>query len=427
MPNIRKDEEMFRFLFVEGNAYYKQQLAEFLGMKDHHFDKYYREFKKEFYQMYPDYLVEEQRNKYVFHRFKYDSFTYNKNILLNFYRKNHFSKKEIKRTAEIIRTLADEPRSFKQLVEFIEGDEFTNRTSYLRSLDYLKNLHVVRKDEEVYILDNDILSDLSTDELFDLYSFVHFMSNTHVLSVPGYLLLDYLTIYLRQYKPETNIDIFLYRYVHFARILSEYKGFEILSAINDKKYISFHYYSKKQKQRAHTLTESSNKPPRTNVIPLFMIYEHQYGRWYLIGKNPEYRNISVFKLEGISELQIGEEVDVQVLEEERQNALMKYEKSWFVSIEPEVTVKLKFYFQNNENQHRNFIKKRVLREKPGGEITIDEQDPNAFIYRLEVNGIKEMKPWILSFGSSVEVLEPIKFRNEIAEEWKKVMEEYTHV
>ena len=194
MPNIRKDEEMFRFLFVEGNAYYKQQLAEFLGMKDHHFDKYYREFKKEFYQMYPDYLVEEQRNKYVFHRFKYDSFTYNKNILLNFYRKNHFSKKEVKRTAEIIRTLADEPRSFKQLVEFIEGDEFTNRTSYLRSLDYLKSLQVVRKDEEVYILDNDILSDLSKDELFDLYSFVHFMSNTHVFSVPGYLLLDYLTI-----------------------------------------------------------------------------------------------------------------------------------------------------------------------------------------------------------------------------------------
>jgi hypothetical protein len=44
-----------------------------------------------------------------------------------------------------------------------------------------------------------------------------------------------------------------------------------------------------------------------------------------------------------------------------------------------------------------------------------------------VNGIYEIKPWLRSFGSSCEVLEPAWLRKEFIAEWKEIQAHYEPV
>lgn len=421
---FRKEEEMFRFLFVEGNAYSKQQLASLLGMKDHHFDKFYRQFKNEFGKQYPDYLIKTQRKKQVFHRLKYDAYQYDKNILITMYRKNKFQKSaEINRLVQIIRTLVDEPQSLSELVEFLEGDEEKKKSSYQRSIDYLLQIQAIKKVGNKYSLDHSLLNVLSDDEIVDLYTFVHIKANLNILSVPGYLLLDFLSIYLKQKFPENQLDFAWYRFIHFTRVLAEYKCYELLEAIEDKMTVKFRYYSKKQKQKAGTKTDAEKKPPIQELIPLYLLFDHQYGRWYLVGKNPKY-DISIFKLEGISEIEYSSSVEAEVFEKERNLALQRLQRSWLLSGEVQTEVKLRFYFNPSLTDSKmNFIEQRVRREMQWGSINKDE-DANSFTYTIQVNGMKEIKSWILSFGSSVEVLSPENLRQEIQDEWAYLLKEY---
>lgn len=421
--DFRKEEEMFRFLYVEGNAYSKHQLASLLGMKDHHFDKFYRRFKKEFTEHYPDYLISTKRKKEVFHRIKYDAYQYDKNILISMYRKNKLQKPaEIYRLAQIIRTLGDEPQSLSELVSFLEEGEEIKKTSYQRSLDYLMGLQVIKKTGSKYSLDHEILTNLTDDELIDLFYFVHFQSNTHVLSVPGYLLLDFLTLYFSQKQPDKQLEFIWYRFINFSKVLAEYKCYELLSAIQNRALITFSYYGKKQKQRAATRTEIENAPAKIKLIPLYLVFDHQYGRWYLIGKNPLY-DLSIYKLEGISNIEQMATVTEQEFESGRVSVQKRLEHSWLMSDEPEEEVVLRFYFDKNRTDSKiNFIKERVIREGQWGTIT--EATEDSFLYTINVNGISEIKPWILGFGSSVEVIRPERLRQEIINEWSLILKEH---
>ncbi len=58
---------------------------------------------------------------------------------------------------------------------------------------------------------------------------------------------------------------------------------------------------------------------------------------------------------------------------------------------------------------------------------IEEETAESFVYEIEVNGTVEIKPWIRSFGSSCEVLEPIKLRQEMIAEWKEIKAYYESV
>lgn len=55
------------------------------------------------------------------------------------------------------------------------------------------------------------------------------------------------------------------------------------------------------------------------------------------------------------------------------------------------------------------------------------EDEHSFIYEIIVNGVTEIKPWLRSFGSSCEVLEPASFRREIIAEWKEIQAYYESV
>jgi predicted DNA-binding transcriptional regulator YafY len=71
------------------------------------------------------------------------------------------------------------------------------------------------------------------------------------------------------------------------------------------------------------------------------------------------------------------------------------------------------------------VRERVLLQGQWGEITVEEED--SFIYEITVNGTTEIKPWLRSFGSSCEVLEPVRLRREMIAEWKEVQSYYESV
>ncbi len=56
-----------------------------------------------------------------------------------------------------------------------------------------------------------------------------------------------------------------------------------------------------------------------------------------------------------------------------------------------------------------------------------EEDDSSFIYEIKVNGTFEIKPWLRSFGSSCEVLEPRSLREDMIAEWKELKSWYESV
>ena len=90
---------------------------------------------------------------------------------------------------------------------------------------------------------------LRQDELLDLYDFIDVMSNTQVPSVQGYLLRDGLKKHMNRTSSELNIiEPFLYKYHYHSRILDEAHLSILLSAIQNRRKMSFLYFSPKNSQ-----------------------------------------------------------------------------------------------------------------------------------------------------------------------------------
>lgn len=87
---------------------------------------------------------------------------------------------------------------------------------------------------------------------------------------------------------------------------------------------------------------------------------------------------------------------------------------------PSVKVKVRFF--RPDKQQPDFVKERVLLQGQWGTIT--EENDDWFIYEITVNGTTEIKPWLRSFGSSCEVLEPVRLRREFIAEWKEIQSYY---
>ncbi|MNJ01105.1 hypothetical protein D3C73_1606310 [compost metagenome] len=71
------------------------------------------------------------------------------------------------------------------------------------------------------------------------------------------------------------------------------------------------------------------------------------------------------------------------------------------------------------------MKERVLLQGQWGQIVFE--DEHSFIYEINVNGITEIKPWLRSFGSSCEILEPLQLRRELIAEWKEIQSYYESI
>ncbi|MCA0757044.1 WYL domain-containing protein [Paenibacillus sp. N4] len=429
-----KEIQFLRMLVLTSGAFSRQQFAERLGISVHTFDKTIRRLKDVVSSMH-QHLPQEQSKEFSESlRFSYYDSTDPQ--LLFLFRAKSVKESESHRISLLLGAMTGQARTAMELLDLCCGstsselpmpDEKTIRSD----LKYLEEVGVIRKEPGPrpykFRIQDDLVRSLTNDELIDLYDFVDVMANTQVPSVQGYLLRDGLKKHLmRKDVEQHSVEPFLYKYHYYSRILDEAHLFTLLHAIRHRRKVRFLYFSPKSEKsyaskNTNPLFERDTKGKAEKTLPLKIVYDHQYGRWYLIAYGRE--GIRKFRMEGLTQIEEDESVDEAWYKERQTELAEKMRYSWLIDTGRPVTVRARFF--NPEGSEQNFIKERVLLQGQWGQIVVEDKD--SFIYEITVNGTTEIRPWLRSFGSSCEILEPAALRREMIAEWKEIQSYYESV
>ena len=85
------------------------------------------------------------------------------------------------------------------------------------------------------------------------------------------------------------VEPFIYKYHYCSRILDEAHLFTLLAAIRHRRKVSFLYFSPKSdksysSKNTNPLFERESEGSTHKTLPIKVIYDHQYGRWYLLSQ-----------------------------------------------------------------------------------------------------------------------------------------------
>ncbi|NOV01425.1 WYL domain-containing protein [Paenibacillus planticolens] len=426
-----KEIQFLRMFVLTSGAYNRQQFADRLGISIHTFDKTIRRLKEIVAAMHQQ--VPDAQKKEFADMLRYSYFDSTDPLLLFLFRAKSLKESESLRMSTLLAALNEQPLTATQLIEVCSKElpadaSLPDEKTIRNDLKYLEEVGVITKASEArpyrYRIHNAFIHELTQDELLDLYDFVDVMANTQVPSVQGYLLRDGLKKHMNRTAgtsaEPSGTEPFLYKYQYYSRILDEAHLSALLSAITQRRKVQFLYFSPKNNQayaskNTNPLFEREMEGKLQITVPLQIVYDHQYGRWYLLAHDSRH-GIRKFRLEGMTQIEHGEPVDASFFEEKKKEMDERIRLSWVIDTGRAITVKVRFY--NPGRSGPNFIKDRVRLQGQWGEIT--EEYDDSFVYEITVNGTLEIKPWIRSFGSSCEVLEPIEFRQEMIAEWKEL-------
>ncbi|MBD0382639.1 helix-turn-helix transcriptional regulator [Paenibacillus sedimenti] len=430
-----KEIQFLRMLVLTSGAYSRQQFAERLGISIHTFDKTLRRLKDIVTTVHQQ--VPEIQGKEFAETMRYSYYDSTDPMLLFLFRAKSLKESESRRISTLLAAMNEKALTAMELLEACSNglsiesalpDEKTIRTD----LKYLEEVGVIKKESGPrpyrYRIHNDLVRELTHDELIDLYGFIDVMANTLVPSVQGYLLRDGLKKFIsRDSDPSASIKPYLYKYHYYSRILDEAHLFTLTAAIQNRRRVQFLYFSPKNSQsysskNTNPLFEREMEGKLENTLPLKVVYDHQYGRWYLLSYNARH-GIKKYRMEGITQLEETEPVEADLFNKKLKELEDKIQYSWLIDTGRPITLKVRFF--NPDASQPNFIKERVLLQGQWGRIT--EENEESFVYEITVNGTTEIKPWIRSFGSSCEVLEPKYFREEMIAEWKEIGAYYESV
>jgi predicted DNA-binding transcriptional regulator YafY len=429
-----KEIQFLRMLVLTSGAYNRQQFSERLGISIHTFDKTIRRLKEIVSSTY-QHLPQEERKEFA-ETIRFSYYESTDPMLLFLFRAKSLKESESQRISLLLAAMNEQALTAMELLDICCTSQSSDLSlpdeKTIRSdLKYLEEVGVISRQAGArpyrYRIQNDLIHGLTDDELYDVYDFVDVMANTQVPSVQGYLLRDGLKKHLTRQQAEKHaIEPFLYKYHYYSRILDEAHLFTILSAIRSRRKVRFLYFSPKSEKsyaskNTNPLFEKHTNGKVEKTLPLKVVYDHQYGRWYLLANGRE--GIRKYRLEGITQIEEDESVDVDVFENKMNELHAKIQYSWLIDTGQPVTVRARFY--NPEGSAPNFVRERVLLQGQWGQIV--QEDEHSFIYEILVNGTTEIKPWLRSFGSSCEILEPLQFRREMIAEWKEIQAYYESV
>ncbi|MFC0215824.1 helix-turn-helix transcriptional regulator [Paenibacillus chartarius] len=429
-----KEVQFLRMLVLTSGAFGRQQFAERLGISVHTFDKTIRRLKEVVSSMH-QHLPQEERKEFA-ETIRFSYYDSSDPLLLFLFRAKSVKESESERISLLLGAMNEQALTAMELLDMIccslpSGLPTPDEKTIRSDLKYLEEVGVIKKEPGPrpyrYRLQDDLVQSLSEDELIDLYDFVDVMANTQVPSVQGYLLRDGLKKHLlRSQARRDAIEPFLYKYHYYSRILDEAHLFTLLHAIRQRRKVRFLYFSPKSEKsyaskNTNPLFEKEPEGRAETTLPLKIVYDHQYGRWYLLAYGRE--GIRKYRTEGLTQIEEDEAVDDTWYEEKQRELAEKLRHSWLIDTGRPVTVRARFY--NPEGPEPNFIKERVLLQGQWGQIV--HEDEHSFIYEIKVNGTIEIKPWLRSFGSSCEILEPVKLRREMIAEWKEIRSYYESV
>ncbi|NGM83935.1 WYL domain-containing protein [Paenibacillus sp. 7124] len=429
-----KEIQFLRMLVLTSGAFSRQQFAERLGISVHTFDKTIRRLKDVISSMHQHLPQEQSKEFSETIRFSYYDST--DPLLLFLFRAKSVKESESQRISLLLAAMNEQALTAMELLDMCcdslsPGLPLPDEKTIRSDLKYLEEVGVILKEPGPrpyrYRIQDDLVRSLSEEELIDLYDFVDVMANTQVPSVQGYLLRDGLKKHLLRGEFEQHaIEPFLYKYHYYSRILDEAHLFTLLHAIRHRRRVRFLYFSPKSEKsyaskNTNPLFERDTAGKAQKTLPLKIVYDHQYGRWYLLSHGRE--GIRKYRMEGITQIEEDESVDEAWYEEKKNELEEKLRYSWLIDTGKPVTVRVRFY--NPGDSEPNFVKERVLLQGQWGQIVFE--DEYSFLYEITVNGTTEIKPWLRSFGSSCEVLEPIRFRREMISEWKEIKSYYESV
>ncbi len=139
------------------------------------------------------------------------------------------------------------------------------------------------------------------------------------------------------------------------------------------------------------------------IAPYFLEPNPSGHSRYVIGHDSYSDKVRIFRVERIASAQLTAEFFKQP---EDFDIAERFRKSWGVSYEDLVTVRLRFHDQN--------AARRVRESRWHASQKFEDAPDGTLIMTLQVGGLLEITPWVLSWGSAVEVLDPAELRHSIA-------------
>lgn len=150
---------------------------------------------------------------------------------------------------------------------------------------------------------------------------------------------------------------------------------------------------------------------KTRLVNPYGVFDYK-GASYFYGYCESAQDIRFFKLSRITELEILED-KFQVKVDFDFNEIM--DKSFGIYNDEVINIKLKIHYPMSE----------IVKEKQiSKEQIIKEIDDRTIYFEAKMKGYAEIKTWILSMGSRVEVIEPLNLKEDILEEVKRTIETY---
>ena len=142
------------------------------------------------------------------------------------------------------------------------------------------------KNKIYYQLADNILDQLTTKELQELYNAVSFFRNVSLLSVPGYYLANTISQYLESQGVDCpgNNSFWQYRFCNYSKIVDDEVIYIILQAMENKKVLKISY---------------GNTIKSTKLVPEALSTDYPYGRTYMLTAEHE-----VKKVEKITKIQV---------------------------------------------------------------------------------------------------------------------------
>lgn len=187
----------------------------------------------------------------------------------------------------------------------------------------------------------------------------------------------------------------------FNPILDEIHIWEAVLAISEGKGIDIKYI----KPTSEIIYDIND------LIPVKIIYDNLYGRTYLFTYNPTEDLFSTFRFDRIYSISTNKnDIEAENLKNYREKLDNILSTAWLVSTN-QTTEHVVIRFINTVQ-----IRERIKNEGRHGKITGFDND--FFTYEIDVNDSYEMINWVLNFGSSCVVEQPMKLREKIIEHLK---------
>lgn len=367
-----------------------------------------------------DFIKIDKNGKNKLLSLSYDSISNTKNFLVSTYLSKSFTKSDIVIYYYLLLVLnyEDKPMIFSEIEDVLinEGlvnyDEISSKTIERKLNEMCNKMEIVsfrkRGRSKEYFIADDILKDLTNDEVKRLFSIADLYKNIIFPHISGYYFYDTLKDYMDferkiDYKEK---DPFQYDHLHFHPVIDEELVLKLMKAIESQNEV---------------LITSNNKYRRYNDEPLKPVklrYDIECGRFYVIGFYND-RCIAV-------RLDRKDEVKILKSKFDYDKYLEKYKKSMdksFSSVplnDKNTCNNVKFELTINDGE--DYLISKIKGEL--GECSFERIEKNKFIIRKEVNDGWEMIPWIRKYGENIKVIEPAALRKRLKKDWEAMLNNY---